>query len=57
MFCGLNAKRIIALYQILKIWSQKFGMSSFHFCSVYIGQLIFAQYLLYSTLSKTSPGF
>ena len=35
MFCGLNAKKIIALYLILKIWSQKFGVSSFHFCSVY----------------------
>ena len=28
-------KKIIALYLILKIWSQKFGVSSFHFCSVY----------------------
>ena len=39
MFCGLNAKKkkkITALYLILKIWSQKFGVSSFHFCSVYV---------------------
>ena len=36
MFCGLNAKTIIALYLILKIWSQKFGVSSFHFCSEYL---------------------
>ena len=28
-------KKIIALYLILKIWSQTFGVSSFHFCSVY----------------------
>ena len=45
LFCGLNAKKkiialylileIIALYLILEIWLQNFGVSSFHFCSVY----------------------
>ena len=39
MLCGLNAKKCkkktIALYLILKIWSQKLGVSSFHFRSVY----------------------
>ena len=35
MFCGLNARKIIALYLILKIWLQNFEVSSFHFCSVY----------------------
>ena len=28
-------KKKNGLYLILKIWSQKFGLSSFHFCSVY----------------------
>ena len=36
MFYGLNAKKIIALYLILKIWSKKSGVSDFHFCSVYV---------------------
>ena len=34
---GYNASaKYIEPYVILKIWSQKFGVSSFHFCSVYI---------------------
>ena len=32
-------KRIIALYLILKVWSQKFEVSSFHFCSVYLSAI------------------
>ena len=49
MFCGLNEKKkkkITALYPILKIWSQKFGVSNFHFhfCSVY-NPLLFLHYL------------
>ena len=41
MFCGLNAKiKIIALYLILKIWSEKFGVSSFHFCSEYLNSCL-----------------
>ena len=37
MFCGLNAKKKYCPRSIsnIEIWSQKFGVSGFPFCSVY----------------------
>ena len=39
MFCGLNAK-YHCLISNIENWLQKFGMSSFHFCSVYFNYVV-----------------